>query len=318
MTEPNTHIPLSEFLADIKSANWIKDNPQILDESSVARWVYLALKTFGRSVMEQYEEVVHIKNYRGNMPDNFANLNLAIYCEVDFVSVPQGTDLIKVQERLVAERLVIPEIRICENCEPIEDTTRCTERVVENLYMESTKRASINYKNFQYVKMGKDLVRNHCATDCVNHMVKDSPYSINIKGTTIYSTFKEGSLYTRYYGLPMDDEGLPVIPKTPNAWLEQYLEVLVKRKILEDGIMSKDLSYLQNMYGVFLQQELDLYTKAKADTSKIDMLALFRAIGTNRKRMQKYSINLGTNQSNYKDSYGGLGYGAWGNNLNNF
>jgi hypothetical protein len=252
------------------------------------------------------------------MPDNFSSLNLAVYCEMDFISAPQGSDLIKVQERLVAERLIIPEIRLCENCEPIEDTTRCTERIVENLYLEPTLKVGVNYKNFHYVKMGKDLVRNHCATDCVNHMVKDSPYSINIKGTTIYSTFKEGSLYTRFYGSPMDDEGLPIIPKTPNSWLEQYLEVHVKRKILEDGIMSKDLAYLQNMYGSFMQQELDLYTKAKADTSKIDMLALFRAVGQNRKRMQKYNINLGTYQSNYKESYSGFSQGVWGNNTNNF
>lgn len=305
MENGSTHIGLSEFIADLKATNWIKDNPHLLDENSVARWVYLELKGFGRNVMDQYEEVVHINNYRGEMPSNFSNLNLAVYCEVDYVAVPKGSDLIRVQTRLIGEKITTPEVVVCDSCAPIEDSNRCPERVVENLYVEGTQ-TNIHYKNFNYVKIGPDLIRNHCSPDCFNRGIKSSPYEINIKGTTIYATgFKQGSLYTRYYGTPMDEDGLPVIPITPNRFLEKYLEVYVKRRILEDAMLSKDATNLQFMYGAFLQQELDLYNKAKNDTSKIDMVALYKAVGHNRKRMNKYYINLGTIKSNAQNSYQG-------------
>lgn len=297
------HTPLSEFIADLASTNWLKDNPQLLDENSIARWVYLELRGFGRNVMTQYEDVVHINNFRGEMPDNFASLNLAVYCEADFVSYPKGVDPIKVQTRLIGERITMPEITLCEDCTPIEDTTRCGERIIENLYLDATERIDVHYKNYNYVKLGPDLVRSHCSTDCINRNVKDSPYSINIKGTTIYSNFKKGSLYVRYYGLPMDEDCLPVIPDTPNKFLEKYLEVNVKRRILEDAMLSKDSTNQQTIFNWLVQQELDLYNKAKADTSGINMLAMFKAIGNNRKRLQKYNINLGTFRSNLLDSY---------------
>jgi len=299
--EANTYTPLDEFIADITASNYFKDNPHLVDEASIARWVFLELKRFGRAVMGQYEEVVHVSNYRANLPENFSSLNLAIYCDVDFVSYPAGTDPIRVQSRLIGERITTPEVTLCEECLPIEDTTQCSERIVENFYMDATK-VSVAYKNFQYVTLGKDLIRSSCASDCANRGIKDSPYSINIKGTTLYSTFKEGTVYMRYYGLPMSEECLPVIPKTQNGFLEQYLEYNVKRRILEDAMMSGDTTNKQFMFQFYLKKEEELLNSAKSDVSNLDMLSLFRAIGRNRKRMNKYNIRLGAIRSNYVES----------------
>lgn len=264
--------------------------------------------------MEQYEEIIHIQNFRAALPENFDNLNLAIYCDVDFVSYPEGLDPVLVQRRLIAEKITVPMVRLCENCEPVPDPSRCEEKVVQNIYVEPTQRVGVHYKNFQYVKLGKDLIRSHCAPECMNRKVMDSPYSINIKGTTLYSSFKEGTLYIRYYGTPMDEDCLPVIPKTPNSFLESYLEYHVKRRILEGAIMSKDSTNQQGIFSFIVQKEEDYYSKAKVDTSNIDMLALYRAIGSNRKRMNKYNINLGTYQSNYQNSSVLFPNNAWNNN----
>lgn len=314
MQEGNTHISLHELIADLKATNWIKDNPQLLDESAIARWVYLELKGFGRGVQEQYEEMVHVDNYRAALPANFSNLNLALYCDVDFVQYPQGTDPIRVQNRLIAERIITPEIEVCDLCSPIEDKNRCTDRIVENFYVEPTLKTNIYYKNFHYVTLGKDLLKTSCSPDCHNRKVLDSPYSINIKGTTLYANFQKGSLYIRYYGMPMDDDGLPLIPVTQNGKLEKYLEYHIKCRILEDAMLSKDSTNQQNIFSLLLQKEQDYYNQAKADVSKIDMAALFRAVGNNRRRMERFKVTLGAQQSNYSENINRFPRTSWSPN----
>ena len=48
--EKSTYIPLEEFIADLTSSNYFKDNPQLVDEASIARWVFLKLKNFQKTI----------------------------------------------------------------------------------------------------------------------------------------------------------------------------------------------------------------------------------------------------------------------------
>jgi hypothetical protein len=311
--EKSTYIPLEEFIADLTSSNYFKDNPQLVDEASIARWVFLKLKNFGRNVMDKYERVIHIDNFRAELPENFASLSLAVFCEPHLISMPEDTEPLRVQSRLYAEKISCPEDRICTDCLPTCKAGSCSDRVVENLYLDPTTNVNVLYRNPVYVKLGKDLIRSQCEANCINRHVKDSPYSINIKGKTVYSNFKKGSVYIQYYGLPVDENCLPVIPITPNGYLEEYLEYYVKRKILEDAMLSDDTTNKQYIYGSYMQQETDLHAKAKSDTSKIDMVALFRAMGNNRFRMHKYDVYLGALKTNYVDSGPAVGYGTFQN-----
>lgn len=311
--EQNGYIPLEQFIADITASNYFKDNPQVVDDASIARWVYLKLKNLGRNVMDKYEKIIHVHNYRAEVPENFSSLVLAVFCEPHLVSVPKEADPIRVQSRLLAEKITCPEDSICTDCLPSCKEGSCVDRVVENLYLNPTTNISVLYRNPMYVKIGKDLIRSQCETNCINRHIKDSPYSMNIKGNTVYANFKEGAIYLQYYGLPMDENCLPLIPVTPNGYLEEYLEYNVKRKILEDAIMSDDAPNKANLYGVYLQQEQDLHAKAKADTSKINMAAMFKAIGHNRKRMHSYDIHLGALKSNYAATGPYAGFGTLSN-----
>ena len=116
--EKSTYIPLEEFIADLTSSNYFKDNPQLVDEASIARWVFLKLKNFGRNVMDKYERVIHIDNFRAELPENFASLSLAVFCEPHLISMPEDTEPLRVQSRLYAEKISCPEDRICTDCLP--------------------------------------------------------------------------------------------------------------------------------------------------------------------------------------------------------
>lgn len=292
---------LDEFISEIASAAVFKDNPHLIDKPSIARWVYLKLKNFGRAVMSKHEIVVQVNKHKAILPENFASLGLAVFCEPLLASYPEGTDFLKVQSRLIGERLTCFEDRACENCEPTCDSDECQERIVENLYMESTP-IKLYYTNPQYVKIGRGFTGNQCETNCMNRYIKDSPFSINLNGNEIIANFEKGALYIQYYGSPMDEYGLPIIPNSKNGYLEEYLEYHVLRKILEYAQLSGDMANKQYLYQSYMQQENDLRLKAHADISPVDMVALFKNIGENRQRMRKFDINLGTIKTNYQES----------------
>lgn len=298
-----THVTLEEFIADVTAPNFFKDNPHLVDKASIARWVYLHLKAFGRNVMDMYEEVIQIQNYKGEFPENFDSLSLAVFCEADTIEAPEDSDLVKVQTDFYRQKLSCFEDQVCEGCMPQCDSGECTETIVEHLYVEGTK-LKLYYKNPTYVKISsRSLSSKSCAGDCVNRNVKNSPFSINVRGRHIDANFKEGFLYVRYYGMPMDEDCLPLIPSSPNGYLERYLEAVVRNNILEDAIWSDDAPNKQNIFSFSVQKEQDLFNKAKSDTSRIDMVAMHKAIGHNRRRRQAYFVNLGALDTNYSSSY---------------
>ena len=295
------YLTIDEFLAELKAINWIQNNPQIIDDASVARWVHLELKGFGRGVMTQEETMVHIHKGIGMLPENFASLSLAVHCEPLIAEVEKGEDLLMVQSRLVGERLTCFEDKLCDDCPSFCHENECNERIVENYYLPKSK-VKLHYHKPMYVKIGSGFGFNKCVSDCPNLGVKDSPFSINIKGNKVIANFDEGHIYIRYYGIPVDEKGLPLIPVTQNGHLEKYLEMYVKLRILEDAMLSGDLTNVQGIYDRFKSQEWELKRKANADISSIDMVALFKMLDTNRARMQKYEVSLGAIKSNYNSS----------------
>lgn len=291
---------MSEFrtadalIAEIESSNYFKDNPHLIDKISIYRWLKNSLKKFGMNVMEKTEGVIHIKNYRGTVPSDFGRLALAVHCEKNFCRGVGDKDQLlqsymwseRVEKVYQQEKIYIGYQDDCKDV--VEEQT-----IVEKLYFNDDCELHFHYSNPSYVKLGRDVKRDACANDCINRSIKDSPYSINIKGETVYANFKDGVIYMEYYGLPADDNGVPVIPETQNGYLEEYLEYTIKRRILEDALMSKDAPNLITMFNYYVQKEQELFERAIVDTSPLSMRSFWSAISKRRQDMAKFDVNLG-------------------------
>ena len=111
----------------------------------------------------------------------------------------------------------------------------------------------------------------------------------------------------------MDDDCLPVIPITPNGYLEEYLEYHVKRKILEDAMLSDDTVNKQYIYSSYMQQETDLHAKQKLILLKLIWLRYLKQWVTIGFRMHKYDVYLGALKTNYIQSGAVTGFGTMQN-----
>lgn len=287
-----------ELIAEVKGRKIFSDNPNLVDEVGLERQVWLALKQFGLNIMQKYETVVRVKKGVATLPENFAKLSLAVHC-TPFMVNHDGDNNVLYQHSVTRERILCFEEDSCELCTGDCSDKYPTRKIVENIYLPGNYQARFVYAQPMYVRLGRDVMRGGCTSDCINKAIKDAPYSINIKGRTVYANFDEGSLYIEYYGLPQTDDGDPIIPETDQGYLEQYIEAKLINYCLLDGIMSEDLTNKNEIYKLWLQREEDLFDKAKVDTSPFNMNTLYNAIRRRKHQMNKFNIFLGAIRGNY-------------------
>lgn len=270
------------FIADITASRYFKDNPGIVDKASIYRWLHLAMKSFGQSIMTKESKIVEVKNFRADLGKDFGGIKLAAWCKKEVA--PEKDSKVEITGSYLYKERVENTKTKCgdEVCE--------TEKVTSEKVYAKVDDVSYIYRDPVYVKLGRNVFGDRCSKGCVsNH---ESPYSLNIKGQEGHASFKEGHLYLEYYALPyLGDELL--IPDSSLGYLEQYLEATVKRQIVEEALMSKDTPSLGTLFTYYLQKEEQLRGEAEKDVSPISLQSFWNLIDHNRKEYNKFQINLG-------------------------
>lgn len=290
-------ISCEAIIAEAFSSRFFKANPHLIDKASIYRWVSLALKKFGTNIMEKREKVIHVKDGRYDLGIDFGLLSLAVWCEPESFFV-KGANKDKLLNTFYYKQRIVGTGLEKNECRDIDQNCIQTECIEERYYLHTDEDSYITtyFKNPVYVKLGKQTMREACADNCRNKYVSDCDYTINIKGQTLYATgFKEGSIYLEYYALPVEEingQQVPLIPKTFQGYLEEFIELHIKRKTLEDAILSDDAQNKITIYQTWYEQEKEAKALALADTSPIGMESIWNAI--NRKRLDfcKYDLQF--------------------------
>jgi hypothetical protein len=237
------------LIAEIKSDLSKYDDSGLIDDNSIYRDIVLAVKKFGNDVMTKQEEVIEVSDNKGSLPIGFYSLIMAVLCEPASISTELQID--SLQQSYFYKEKVINNKKWCScdaSCETEEENI-----IRENIYFNGS-RTTFNYKNPILLGLNKHMDRSSLAFNCRNNIVRDNPFEISVSRGTIHSNFEQGSIYIQYYGLPEED-GLIVLPETPNGNLELYIEYFVKRRITERLIANNDAQGLQSLYPTYLQQE---------------------------------------------------------------
>jgi len=240
------------LIEEVKNSLRKYSDAGLLDENSLYRDIVLGLKRFGNDVMTLQETVLEVKSNEARMPQGFFSLSAAWLCE-PMNYTHENPEIHSLQSSFFYKERIEKDIKWseCDAC-----CNDVTERIVrENVYFNGSKIGHFNYKNPQLLSLGKTFKKSACHSQCRNLFVRDNPNEIIINGTTLSANFKEGNIYMKYYGLPLDEEGDIEIPDSPNGHLETYLEYYLKRRAAEDLISNNDAIGLQSMYSVFASNE---------------------------------------------------------------
>jgi hypothetical protein len=246
------------FLAELK-ADFQRDfTSGLIDEQSVAKWVTYALGKFGANVLTLQEGVVYVKRGVATLPDNYEKLQLAAKCDVGCVEVEEDVENVLIESRFWRERTEreLQWDSCSPSCKKSHDKT-----IVENYFYKGTK-ATFRYTSPTLLKLGKTMKRDSCASECRNLVVQDCEHEISILGKTMYTNFTEGVVYLQYYGIEVDEDGMPIIPETFSKECVEYIEYYVKRRLYEVKASNKDDANYMNLLNYYRTVEREQFALA--------------------------------------------------------
>ena len=279
-----------EFLAELKVDFSRYFETDLIDDLSVLRWVNQALKKFGGDITILQDAVLEVEGGKAKLPDNFFSLKVAKKCDKDYIGVTSENEGILKQSLFWTDvRLKQKDWRVCSDCvtsDEVEETT-----ITQTFYVDKTPFIK-HYKSPTILRLSKAFKRNVSGFNCENTCFEKSPYEINIRGNMLYTNFSEGDVYIKYYGVELDDDGLPIIPETTKGELLTYVLYFVKRNILETIMTNGDDVNVANLFQYYSNQEVMQLGLAMTDVkfSQLNpktMYSLLKRPDAERRRFEK-------------------------------
>lgn len=109
-------------------------------------------------------------------------------------------------------------------------------------------------------------------------------HKIRISNGWLYTNFKKGKIYISYYAIPNEDGEL-LVPDEPI--INDYLEYAMKRRILENAIMSNIDRDVQDKFQIIEARYMDARVKAKSLVNMPNFRELQNLWRINRQAMYK-------------------------------
>lgn len=222
----------------------------LIDENNFPEYVADILNMLGIAVFKEEEAILTVKNKKACLPDDFKLLYAAYKCTPDKPSINKR----HYQNRSVFEYDITSEIYCSgQNCNIECDYD---DRVIEKL----TLRQFVNEGTLETIFTRPTLlklspnVKSKYAEDCLN-LHSTSTDEITIDNGFIYTNFDDDAkIYIKYYALPLDDEGLPMIPDIIEV--EKAIEAYIIYHIFLDAWLTDDIpNALHKMQ--YLEKEYD-------------------------------------------------------------
>lgn len=216
-----------QLFARIKKRLSSFDSLGLIDDGDFYEYVTDVLRELGLAVLKECEAVVHVKDSQARLPNNFFMFHAAFKCTPDF----SMTKSINEQKPLI----YYTDTEVSQEC-PNKCCIECTGREIGKTKI--VIRTFINgdewigrYTNPIQLKLSPN-VKALCTEDCLS-LFSSNLDEITIDDQKIIRTrFDCGSIYLQYYGLPFDENELPMIPD--QIEIEKAIEYYIYSQVFED------------------------------------------------------------------------------------
>lgn len=199
------------------------DDQGLIDYSRLYKILRRCNATLGEKLNPDRQAVIHVKNYRAYLPEDFVSLNYAFVCTKREVNVtpPKGFQ--------IEYKTLCTKAKNCDPCITECDNDYAIFQLLDDEWTQykSLETVSVNSKSF-----------NKCNSECPNTRV-NSHRTIEIGDDgTVTTTFTNGDLYLNYVGSMENEDGELLVLDHP--LVEPYYEAEVTRQILKSIVYNKD------------------------------------------------------------------------------
>jgi hypothetical protein len=254
----------------------------MVDEGKFFFEVKWFISTLGISMLEIDEDVIHLKDYKHELPCNFNLLESAWLCDMN-------NSQTKTVDNFQGKVVIYTE-NTCEKV--VQATCSQDERVVDKItvkeYVQTNPTERV-YNSPILLALSNKLTKQVCAKDCQNlFSANTNDISILRRGASYYlfSSLEKPTIYLRYYAYPIDEEtGLPLIPDEPI--IEKALEDHLMLYFFKNLWLNDDNPNVQQKIGYLKEESI----KSMGEAEYFVKLPSFnKMIETTRRQRKRYNI----------------------------
>jgi len=214
------------------------DAMNLIDTGDFHKHVAYVIEQLGQAVFQECEAIVPIKDRKGKLPENMKRLHGMYKCTPEF----RTTQSINEQKPWVY--MYQTEItNECPNRCKFEHKHEGETKVVIRTFVNGDE-LTLSYKNPIMLRLSPN-VRHLCTDDCPS-LFQGEPDEVTIDDNgTIHTVFDNDSIFMQYYGLPMDENELPMIPVQEDV--EKAVEYFIYTQLFEELYWNSAVPNIANM-----------------------------------------------------------------------
>ena len=228
----------SELFARILDKLASFDSQNMIDVGSFYDHVAYILNQLGAAVYKECEALISVEDHRAKLPCNFKLWYAAYKC--DRHGGGQGAPDINEQNNFGQPFIFYQNVDITSVC-PSDCCTNC------NITQEKTKIVVRNFVNGHGSEhhfhnplplVLSPNVKDHCAPHCMK-VVHAGWNEVTIADGFLRTKFNNECIYMQYYGLPIDDNFLPMIPDEES--IEKAIEYYIYKMLFEQWYLNSSV-----------------------------------------------------------------------------
>lgn len=226
----------NQLMASVESDLDTYADESLIDRSKYIKEVRKVNAELGLKLNQEKEDVIDVKDYKAELPADFMYLQLALACQVNFVTVPKI-------------RGIQTEVHTVENDEdiPIEvkkaGSVCYTECDGATWVTQKVGSRTHKFTKFEKLSLSKSS-ETFCSDDCMNFRFSAGNQMNILNDDEATFSFREGKIYLNYLADMVNENGEVILLDHP--LVNDYYEYQVKKKIFENLKLNKIGDFLQD------------------------------------------------------------------------
>lgn len=223
------------------------DSAGLMDDGDFHKHVKYILEDIGQAVYKECEAVVEVKDFKAKLPDNFSRFHAAYRCTFNWRNAPKSINEQKPWIYYMDTEITRDCPEKCSiGCEPEFGRTK----IVIRTFVNGEENNCGTSRNPRLLKLSPN-VKEQCTEDCLSLFCPQGD-EITVKDGNILTRFNEDSIYIQYLGLPIDANGLPMIPD--NEHVEKAIEYYIYTQLFEEWYWNSTVPDIARMLADVRQQ----------------------------------------------------------------
>lgn len=258
----------------------------LIDDTDFHEYVKYIIKQCGRAVFKECEAILHVKDYKAKLPANLLLYHAAWKCTPTFNKTKTINEQLPWVYYLDAEFTQECPGNCCITCGEKQEKTKVVVRTYVN---GDDNSCDYGYNKGCLLKLSSN-VKDQCTEECANLFCSDLDEITIDDEKVAHLNFTDDDVFLQYYGLPVDADGLPMIPD--DADVEKAIEYHIYENIFENLVWNTTVPGIEKLLADARSQAAHFFAQARYSVKLPSFESCVKQIRRQRTRNKFYQLTF--------------------------